>query len=481
MEKITSLSRDDLLRILNHSFDEIFVTDANGVVVYVNASCVNHYGQQYNEMVGKRSKELTAQNLWGPRLSPLAKQYKKRLTMKQLSCTGITMLTTASPVFNKNGEVDFVIENVRNVTEGEGIKEEMADTQIFLNQLEESIEENMVEELTIENFIANSKVMKNIIKMSWRIAEVNSNVLITGDSGAGKSIIARYIHGCSPRNKGPFIEINCAALPEALIESELFGYVRGAFSGAVSKGKKGLIQTAENGTLFLDEIGELPVSVQAKLLRFIQDGTYFEVGGTSEKKADCRIIAATNRNLPDMVSVGKFRQDLYYRLKVFEINIPPLVERKDDIIPLVNFFLKKYNDKYRLNKQISQDCVDVLLKYNWPGNVRELSNVMEQLVVMCTDATITEKYLPRSIRENDKISALNINKDTENHNVDLDALSYKEGMDFVDSYADEMRCKIIRAMYIDLKSSRKIAATLNISQSSAYRFIKEYCKDLMKN
>ena len=474
MEYATNLSREDLLRILNHSFDEIFVTDANGVVVYVNAACINHYGQRSEEMVGKRSREMTEQNFWGPRLSPLAQRYKKRLTRKQISCTGVTMLTTASPVFNHKGEVDYIIENVRNVTKGCGILEELEESEAFFTKIEASLDDYNEAELAIDNFVAYSEVMQDIIKMARRIAAVNSNVLITGDSGTGKSIISRFIHDRSPRKNRAFIEINCAALPESLIESELFGYVRGAFSGAAKEGKKGLIRTAENGTLFLDEIGELPTAVQAKLLKFIQDGTYFEVGGTQEKHADCRIIAATNRNLPDMVKQGKFRQDLYYRLKVFEINIPPLTERNEDIIPLVRFFLKKYNTKYDLNKQMSLEGLTILGNYHWPGNVRELANTMEQLVVMSTEETITAHQLPRTIR---------IYKGCETEepaSASAAMLSYKDRYEYLIAEHKELQKKLFTSMYQEFHSSRKIAAVLKISQSSAYRALKKYCPDILE-
>ncbi len=481
MKNETNLSREELLTILEHSFDEIFVTNADGVVVYVNSACANHYGQPPEEMIGKNSKEMTEQNLWGPRLSPLVEHYKKRLTRKQLSCTGVTMLTTASPVFDNHGKVNYIIENVRNITPGSGINHEIIESQNFFNQMDDVINDANVEELTIKNFIAESQEMQEIIKMSRRIAEVNSNVLITGDSGAGKSAIARYIHDRSPRSSRPFIEINCAALPESLIESELFGYKKGAFSGAASQGKKGLIQTAENGTLFLDEVGELPITVQAKLLRFIQDGSYFEVGGTTEKHANCRLIAATNRDLPEMVNCKKFRQDLYYRLKVFEINIPPLAQRRDDIMPLIQFFMDKYNEKYRVNHELSQECITALTNYAWPGNVRELANVVEQIVVMTTDHTITEKHLPSPIRQ--AIGKINTNNTPNGTNAspgNHEFLSYKESFDYINNKRDELEKSLFTAMYKEFKSSRKIAHHLGISESASYRYLKKYCPELLK-
>lgn len=482
MEHRLKLSYEELLRILDHSFDEILVFDSEGNVVYVNASCMNHYGKQAEDMLGKLSKELVEQNLWGPRLSPLSQQYKKRLTMEQMSCTGVKLLTTATPIFNENGEIEYIIENVRDITEGHGLKEELEVSRDFLAEVTDYVVRQRTEEFTIRNFVAKSDIMQEIIKKSWRIAEVNSNVLITGESGTGKGVIARYIHDCSPRKRGSFVGINCAALPESLIESELFGYRKGAFSGAASKGKIGLIRTAEKGTLFLDEIGELPLSVQAKLLHFIQDGTYFEVGGTQERQADCRIIAATNRDLRHMVEQGKFREDLYYRLKVFEISIPPLSERVDDIIPLINFFLQKYNGKYELNQQLSKESIDLLVNYHWPGNVRELANVIEQVVVMSTRGTITPQDLPINIRQNEESHITSSEKSTNSSDSEemSDHPSCYQRFCRCQEQADAIKRDIIRQLYKELGSSRKVAKELHISQSTAYRYIQSYCKDLLQ-
>lgn len=465
------LSLQLLRKILDNSFDEIFVTNAEGVVVYVNKTCEKHYGKKPAEMMGKTSQEMTEQNWWGPRLSPLCVKYKKRLTMEQKTCLGRTLLTTATPVLDSNGEVEFVIENVRDITPGDGIKEEMEKTIQFLKKCDMDIEEEWKAELTIPNFIVNSDQMKNIVRSAWRIARVNSNVLILGESGTGKSILAKYIHNQSPRKDGPFISINCASIPPSLIEAELFGYSKGAFTGASGSGKVGLIDLANGGTLFLDEIGEIPIMLQAKLLQVVQENQYYEVGGRKLKKADCRIIAATNRDLKKMIKQGTFREDLYYRLSVFEIVIPPLSNRPEDVIPLVYHFLDNFNKKYQVACQISQKCLDLLSEYKWPGNVRELENTIERLVVMYPDKTIDVCHLPKNIRSTTKTKRCA--KQMLPFPL-LNIMPLKEAM-------DEVKKRLVQRAYEELGSSYKVAEALNVSQSTAHRLIRRYCSNENSN
>ena len=226
--------------------------------------------------------------------------------------------------------------------------------------------------------------------------------MITGESGVGKDVIAGAIHKASARGEGPFIKVNCAAIPETLLESELFGYEKGAFTGANTTGRQGMFELAEKGTIFLNEIGELPFHLQPKLLRVIQDKEVIRVGGSEAVKLDVRIIAATNKDLELMVKEGTFREDLYYRLNVVPIYIPPLRERKEDIPHLILHFMNKYNLKYGQNKKISSKAVDYLTDWPWPGNVRELENVIERLIVMVTDDIIQIEDLPASIRTKHK-------------------------------------------------------------------------------
>lgn len=256
------------------------------------------------------------------------------------------------------------------------------------------LKKELVKEYSFQNMVGNSAPMHVIFDLVKRVSQSPTNVMITGESGTGKEVVAKAIHYNGPLKDKPFVTINCGAIPENLMESEMFGHKKGSFTGAIAD-KVGLFEVADSGTLFLDEVGELPLSIQVKLLRAIQERIIRRVGATEDMKVEVRIIAATNRNLEDMVAKGTFRQDLYYRLNVINIRTPALRERSEDIPSLANHFLKKYNDK--LNKAISTistEAMDILKKYNYPGNVRELENMIERTVALEAGSTILPESLP---------------------------------------------------------------------------------------
>ncbi len=257
------------------------------------------------------------------------------------------------------------------------------------------LREELKKTYNVHGIVGQSDAMLNLVEVVKKVATTDSTVLITGESGTGKSLIARAIHFMSHRKDGPFITINCAAIPEALLEAELFGYEKGAFTGAHSS-KKGKFELANGGTIFLDEIGDMPLSLQAKILRVLQDREIERLGGEKTIKVDVRIIAATNRNLEKLVQEGKFREDLYYRLNVVPIHVPPLKDRKEDIPILVEHFLEVFNSKYNKRVKISPDAMGILMAYHWPGNIRELENTVERIVVM-NEGVITSSNLPPHI------------------------------------------------------------------------------------
>ncbi|WP_353684713.1 sigma-54 dependent transcriptional regulator [Thermodesulfovibrio sp. 3907-1M] len=280
------------------------------------------------------------------------------------------------------------------------------DTELLINILKEAVEKSSTylkeTETSFSPFpeiIGKSKAMQEVFYIMQMVSESNANVLITGESGTGKELVARAIHKKSLRNTKPFIIIDCTTIPEALLESELFGHEKGAFTGALDR-KIGLFEVANEGTVFLDEIGELPMSLQKKLLRFLQEKEIQRIGSNTRIKVDVRVISATNRDLEKLVKEGTFREDLYWRLNVVRINIPPLRERKDDIPLLINHFLNKYSKEN--NKPIPQlepEVINALINYDWHGNVRELANVIERAVVLSPSGIISMKHLPRRIQE----------------------------------------------------------------------------------
>ncbi|KUO51731.1 MAG: histidine kinase [Desulfitibacter sp. BRH_c19] len=461
------LDFNTLKKILDNSHDEIYVTDADGTVIYVNKASEKHYGLKPHEVIGKSSKELTENNYWSPRISPIVFKKNQSITLEQKTCLGKTLLTTATPLFDKSGNIELIIENSRDTTEAEGIKHELEMSKQLLKRYKTEVEELRKKEIDTPGFVCHSKKMKNILELTNRIASINSTVLLLGESGTGKGVLAKYIHRKSNQRKGPFIAINCAAIPSELMEAELFGYSGGSFTGAHEKGKIGLIELANGGTLFLDEIAEIPLRLQAKLLQALQEKQYFQVGGREEKRVNCRIIAATNSNLQQMVNKGEFREDLFYRINVFEVDIPPLRERVDDIVPLVKFFLNKFCEKYDISHQFSQEVLDVFLLYSWPGNVRELENTIERLVVMVQEQVINVCHLPKTFQYDSKSESLITF--TSNHMPLDDAIS-------------ELEKKLVETAYKELGSSYAVAKVLKTSQSKANRLIRKYCvKDQTKN
>jgi len=465
------LNYETLITILNSAHDEIYVVNAEGIVVYVNKACEKHYGVKAEDIIGKNSEEISQLEYWTPRISPIAFKRKRSITLEQKTHTGRTLLTTATPIFDDKGNIEFIIENSRDISENVGINNELEKSRQLLKRYKQEVEILRKKELTLPNLYSTNKKMEHVMEVADRIATVDSVVLLLGESGTGKSLLAKHIHNSSNRHNGPFITVNCAAIPHDLMESELFGYSRGAFTGASDKGKVGLIELASEGTLFLDEIGELPFNMQAKLLQFLQDNQYFKVGGREIKKGNCRIITATNRNLSKMIVKGKFREDLYYRLNVFEMELPPLRERKEEISDLTKYFLDKFNRKYKQKHEISNKCLELFMHYHWPGNIRELENIIERLVVVTKNTTIDICDLPNPFHT---VAPALVTPAPENGSTKpIKSITFDEA---ICDYEKE----IIQKAYKELGSSYEVAKALKISQSKANRLIRKYYSDSQK-
>ena len=460
-EKLRGLSFETLQKILDNSYDEIFVIDKDQTILYVNPVCQTNYGLSQDEIIGMKAYELIDQGYCFPPVAPEVLKKKKRLTIEQTTIVGKKLVCTATPVLNEQGEIELIVENSRDVTQIEMIKQNLENAKELVKRYKEEVKTLRKNKAQSLGIIAHSKEMKRVLELSRHVAPTDSSILILGESGTGKGILTKFIHKESGRSDGPFITINCAAIPESLLESELFGYKGGAFTGARKEGKLGLVELANEGTLFFDEIAELPIHLQSKILEVIQEHCFIPVGGEAVKHVDVRIIAATNQNLKEMVANNKFREDLYYRLCIVEIKIPPIRERNEDLMPLIYLFLNRYDKKYQTHHVIAKETLEVLMGYSWIGNVREVEHLIERLVVTIRETTILPDHLPPDIYQ------------TTFKRIDEWLDSPIPLADTVDKITKEV---IIRA-YKSLGSSYKVAKKLQISQSKANRLIRRYITD----
>lgn len=380
------LSNRELNILINNIDAGIHIIDRDGYTLFYNSLAEKIDGLKKKDIVGKNLKDLVDKGIFSRSIGLITIEKKEKVMMTQV-VNGRSIFSTGIPIFEK-GKLSKVIVIVRDIDRLEKLQHQLKVLKGENEQLLECLSKLSVKHLRDNQLVFRSKAMNDIVQIADRVAQVDSTVLIEGESGVGKGMMAKYIHDNSYRREHPFVKVDCSSIPESLIESELFGYEEGAFTGALKGGKEGLVQSANKGTLFLDEIGEISLQMQVKLLSMIQDKRVQPVGSTKKESVDIRIIAATNKDLYSLVQEGKFREDLYYRLCVIPIKIPPLRQRKGDIVPLIKLFLNKLNSYYGLNKSISPKAMKALLDYQWPGNVRELENVIERLVVTVEDDII---------------------------------------------------------------------------------------------
>ncbi len=380
--------------IFDRSTDGLMICDATGRILKLNGSSERLNGIKASEVLGRDVDTLVKEGLLDRSATQEVLETQRQVSVVQLTPkSGYTLLVTGTPVFDANHDISFVVVNERDVSLIENMKQELTRTLEESEKIRNELTEITLLELKENNIVAQSNSMKQTLHLALKLAGIDaSNILIQGESGTGKGLIAKFIHAHSSRRKKTFIQINCAALPENLLEAELFGYEKGAFTGAKETGKPGLFTLASGGTLFLDEIGEMPSRVQAKLLKCLDDHEIMPIGGTTGKKIDCSIIAATNRDLNQRVLNKQFRLDLLHRLNTFPLSIPPLRERPEDILELVRLCLKKYNKKYNRRTHVGYKAFEALKSYAFPGNVRELINIVKQAVVMC-DRRLLDDYI----------------------------------------------------------------------------------------
>lgn len=452
--------KEELETIIQSSYDGLVVTDGNGNILKTNAAWKKML--DYPKKNNKGSvQELEDKNMVFPSATMLALKEKRRISFMQKGNDNKQFLSTATPIFDGEGIIKRVVTNIRDINELNKLKSQLEEAKKLEKYHNSGNQKSERIEFDTNNLVVNSPEFGEILQISSNVAGVDSTVLILGESGVGKEVVAKFIQNLSNRKDKPFIKINCGAIPENLIESELFGYETGAFTGARSKGKPGLIELAHEGTLFLDEIGELPLNLQVKLLRALQEHRIVRIGGTKEIEVNIRVIAATNRDLHKMAMEGSFRLDLYYRLNVVPIEIPPLRKRKSDIIPLCYHFIDYFNKKYNCNKDITPATEKVLLNYKWPGNIRELENIIERLIVTSTKDIIDEKDLPLFLFEDNNGLCQGVMVDG--------IIPIKEAVEIVER-------KLIENAYTKYGTTYEMAEALNINQSTVVRKIQKYIR-----
>ncbi len=384
----------DLQGILSSIYDEILVVDEKGVLLRYSGNLIKDFWEiDKEQLIGINLMELEHEGTFFSKIVKMVLERQKKVSVTQESRSGKNVLAVGNPIYDDAGELERIVIALRDITETVMLKEELRHAKKMSEQYKKELEHLRVEKMLSKNHqvVYSSEKIENVMKYIGKIAGTSSTVLLTGESGVGKEVFARAIYELGPRRNQPFIKVNCGAIPETLLESELFGYEKGAFTGANASGKPGFFQMADKGILFLDEIAEMPLSLQVKLLRVLQEREVIPIGGSEVVEIDVQIIAATNKNLEKMVEEGTFREDLYYRLNVIPLHIPPLRERQEDIPLLSLHFLQKFNEKYGRNNQLSQDALDVLESYAWPGNVRELQNIIERVSVT-SDEELIDSY-----------------------------------------------------------------------------------------
>ena len=448
--------------VFESSSDGLWICDNQGRVVSINRASEKLGGIQREAIIGKKVSDIIKNGLYSNYVTDEVIQTKRPVSQLQhIKNTNKTVLCTGIPVLDRHGNVSLVVINERDMTQLEVIKKQLEETRKEREKYKDELAELSMRELKNQKIVAESKQMRQIMRTALKLAHMEvTDILLLGESGTGKGLLAKFIHNSGKRKKKPFIQINCAALPESLLEAELFGYEKGAFSGASEHGKPGLFELADEGTLFLDEIGDLSLPVQAKLLKYLDDHEIMRLGGTKPNVIDCIIIAATNQDLEKLVEQKKFRHDLFYRLNIITMKIPPLRERPEDTFELANHFLKYYNNRYNQKKKLNPLALSLLQPYAFPGNVRELKNMIKKAVVMSEGKDI----------DNMLLSSIGDDVFEEWSQVTLANQKIHNLTDVLAALEKEMLKTAMRKC----RTTREMADFLNISQPSVVRKLKKH-------
>jgi PAS domain S-box-containing protein len=445
--------------VLNASFDGFVVTDAAGTVLKVNKAYTRISGVGEEEIVNRSIATLVRQGVL--RHSVSLEVIKRRIPVTMMHTydrTGSTALVTGTPVFDEQGQLVLVIVNVRDITQLNKLRERLGEEAVAGDPNESIFLRPEYADLPTFDLVIHSEKMKRSLWAALKVAKYDSPVLVLGESGVGKGRFARLIHDASPQRDGPFVHLNCGAIPEPLVESELFGYERGAFTGALAGGKPGQFELAQNGTIFLDEIGELGLNLQVKLLNVIEEKRVQRLGGRHSIAINARLIAATNRDLKALVAEGKFREDLYFRLNVVPLKLPPLRERPEDIPLMITTFLESIGRKYGVRKRLTPEVLQALTDYHYPGNVRELENMLERLAILSDGEVIQRPHLALCAFE------------ASGRDLPLDSgLPSPLG-----DMQDRFEARVLRQTLAQCRTMREAAARLEISVPTLWRKLRKH-------
>jgi PAS domain S-box-containing protein len=448
---------NEMEAILHSLKDDILVTDVDGTILKVTETTKTIYGFDSKNLVGRSIFDLEKEGILTPIVTPIVIETKQKVTIVQTTKKGKKLLVTGVPVFSPDGELWRVVSYSHDITELMKMQTYMSEMQYEVNRVKNELQKLREQTFISEGLIAKDPEMKKSMLIAGQVSEVDVNVLLLGESGVGKGLIAKYIHNESPRKDKPFIEVNCGAIPHTLFEAEFFGYEPGAFTDANKKGKLGLVELADGGTLFLDEVGELSQEHQVKILKFIQEKTFYRVGGTKQRRIDFRLIAATNQNLELLVEERKFRQDLYFRLNVVPIVVPSLRKRTADIIPLILYFLDEFNKKYNRDRELDTAVMQHLLNQEWKGNVRELMNLMERLVVTTPSPIIKMENLPDAYQQSPS-----------------EVVGFVPGQHTLKDIIERVESQVFQKAKHNYKTTVEMGKALGISQPSVVRKLKKY-------
>lgn len=463
----------ELAAIIHNSPEGITVYDGDGKVKSMNEVAALYDGVKAKDIIGMHYTEMIEAGILDRSVVPMVLKAKKKVSaLIEVPRTNKTVLVNGSPVFDDKGAISLVVVHFHDMTQLNNLQQQLEQSRMVADKYEEELAELNLKELEEQEVVVENEAMRQVYQMAVKLTKMEvSNILVLGESGTGKGLMAKFMHKSSKRAEKPLIQINCAAIPESLLEAELFGYEKGAFTGANDRGKAGLFELAHGGTLFLDEIGDMPVPIQAKLLKYLDDYQVMRLGSVKPKKVDCIVIAATNCDLQELVAKKKFREDLYYRLNAFPVEIPPLRERPEDVFELAQFYLKKYNTQYKTKRKVGAAGIDALQSYPFRGNVRELKNIIKKAVVLSERQKIDNIVIQSLPVSKENIEVKPVITPQRTAKIPTAKVYEKKSLNDEVLLLEE---QLIKDAMQSCRNLREIASELSISEPTAWRKMKKH-------